>query len=135
MVPSDTVARLIPSECCRRSRAHMPEDLRNQRRGCNGSISEYLTLSATCSGDEGKAEPICCLIYSVFSSQFGHKRPFVRKEKPRRRMACLRKPIIQTIGCNDLCGSLWFALRSAIGAIWRCGKDKVSPTKKNSGEI
>jgi len=36
-----------------------------------GSSSEVITLEALCTGDEWKAEPICCLIYGVFSSQFG----------------------------------------------------------------
>jgi hypothetical protein len=40
-----------------------------------GSISEVITLDALCSGDERKAEPICCLISGVFSSQFGQKQP------------------------------------------------------------
>ena len=39
-----------------------------------GSNSELITLDAPCSGDERKAELICCLIYGVFSSQFGHNR-------------------------------------------------------------
>ena len=39
----------------------------------NGSISEVITLNAPCSGDELKAEPICCLISSVFGSQFGQE--------------------------------------------------------------
>jgi hypothetical protein len=38
-----------------------------------GSISEQITLDTLGSGDERKAEPIYRLIYSVFSSQFGHK--------------------------------------------------------------
>jgi hypothetical protein len=41
------------------------------KKGCNGSISEVITLDTPCSGDERNAEPICCLISSVFSSQFG----------------------------------------------------------------
>ena len=42
----------------------------------NGSISEVITLNTPCSGDERKAEPICCLISGVFSSQFGQNRKF-----------------------------------------------------------
>jgi hypothetical protein len=41
-----------------------------------GSISEVITLNTPCSGDERKAEPICCLISGVFSSQFGQMRRF-----------------------------------------------------------
>jgi hypothetical protein len=36
-----------------------------------GSISEQIALNTPGSGDERKAEPICRLIDSVFSSQFG----------------------------------------------------------------
>ena len=57
------------------------------------------------------------------------------KAEPRRKLVCLRKLIIQTLGCTDLCGSLSFALCSEIGLIWRCGKDKISPRQQNSGEI
>ena len=35
--------------------------------------------------------------------------------------------IMQTLGCTDLCGSLWFTLRSRIGLIGRWGQDKSSP--------
>jgi len=41
-----------------------------------GSNSEVITLEALCTGDEWKAEPICCLISGVFSSQFGQERSF-----------------------------------------------------------
>ena len=41
----------------------------------NGSISEVITLDTPCSGDEWKAEPICCLISGVSSSQFGQEMP------------------------------------------------------------
>ncbi len=41
-----------------------------------GSISEVITLDTPCSGDERKAESICCLISCVFSSQFGHEQQF-----------------------------------------------------------
>jgi len=50
----------------------------------SGSISELITLDAPGSGDERKAELNCCLIYGVFSSQFGQKQPLARLEKPRR---------------------------------------------------
>ena len=47
----------------------------------SGSISEVITLNAPCSGDELKAEPICCLISGVFSSQFGQQRNCVRRTR------------------------------------------------------
>jgi hypothetical protein len=46
-----------------------------------GSFSEVITLDTPCSGDERKAEPICCQISSVFSSQFGHKQTFRVNQK------------------------------------------------------
>jgi hypothetical protein len=39
----------------------------------SGSTAALNTFAAISSGDERKAELICCLISGVFSSQFGHK--------------------------------------------------------------
>ena len=49
------------------------------------------------------------------------------KVELRHELAGLRKPIIQTLGCTDRCGSLSFTLHSGIGLIGRCGKNKISP--------
>ena len=38
-----------------------------------------------------------------------------RKVEPRRKQVGLRKPIVQTIGCNDQSGTVFFAWRTRIG--------------------
>ena len=65
-----------------------------------GSISEVTTLYTPCSGGERKAEPICCLISCVFSSQFGHKPPLGGTHRVPQIPACLSQ-LPHTCWCKE----------------------------------